>query len=167
MTDTGSVNDYFHFGEHAKRPARLGGPPPQQHVKHWFDLRLLWIAAGLVVAAVIAFVVLSGADEAGKQIADVKSGTVAQIDTAYDAAAQGMIGLLVVGGAEPRTRAQHGSFTTDIATLSAWTTESPPSSGPSDNLFTVLYAVSGSQFGAAVEIRVRQMCWWVRIDQPA
>ena len=108
------MNDEFHFGEHAKRPARLGGPPPQQP-KNSFDLRLLWVAAGLVVAAVIALVLLSGADEAGKQVADAESGAVAQIDTAYDAAAQGTIGQAVVAALS--LHAEHGSFTTDIATL--------------------------------------------------
>ena len=160
MTDTGSVNDDFHFGEHAKRPARLGGPPPQ-HATRSFDLRLLWIAAGLVAAAVIAFVVLSGADEAGKQIADAESGAVAQIDTAYDAAAQGTVGRAVV--VAQSLHAEHGSFTTDIATLSAYDPSLRFTSGPSNNPSTVSYAVSGSQLGAAVRSE-SGTCWWVRID---
>jgi hypothetical protein len=158
--DTGTMNDEFHFGEHAKHPARLGGPPPQ-HAKSPFDLRLLWIAAGFVVVAVIVFVVLSGADDAGKQVADAESGAVAQIDTAYDAAAQGTIGQAVVVALS--LHAEHGSFTTDIATLSAYDPSLHFTSGPSNDPATVSYAVSGSQFGAAVRSE-SGTCWWVRID---
>jgi hypothetical protein len=153
------MNDDFHFGEHAKRPARLGSQPPQ-HAGRSFDLRLLWIAAGLAVAAVIGFVFLSGADKAGKQIGHAQSETVAQIDRAYDAAAQGTIGHAVV--VAQSLYAERGSFTTDLATLSAYDPALRFTSGPSNDPTTVSYAVSGSQFGAAVRSE-SGTCWWVRI----
>jgi hypothetical protein len=153
------MNDDFHFGEPAKRPARLGTRPPQP-ARRSFDLRLLWIAAGLVVAAVIAFVFLSGADKAGKQIGDAQLDTVAQIDRAYDAAAQSTIGHAVV--VAQTLHAESGSFTTDVATLSAYDPALRFTSGPSNDPTTVSYAVSGSQFGAAVRSE-SGTCWWVRI----
>ena len=153
------MNDDFHFGQHAKRPARLGSAPPQ-HAKRSFDLRLLWIAAGLVVVAVIAYVFLTGAGEAGKQIGDAQSETVAQIDRAYDAAAQGTIGQAVV--VAQTLYAERGSFTTDLATLSAYDPALRFTSGPSNGPATVSYAVGGSEFGAAVRSE-SGTCWWVRI----
>ena len=153
------MNDDFHFGEHAKRPARLGGRPPQ-HTRRSFDLRLLWIAAGLVVAAVVAFVFLTSADKAGKQIGDAQSDTVAQIDRAYDAAAQATIGHAVV--VAQTLYAERGSFTTDLATLSAYDPGLRFTSGPSNGPATVSYAVSGSEFGAAVRSESGD-CWWVKI----
>ena len=153
------MNDDFHFGEHAKRPARLGGPPPQ-HARRSFDLRLLWIAAGLVAAAVIAYVFLSGAVQAGKQIGAAESDTIAQIDTAYDAAAQATIGHAVV--VAQTLYAERGSFTTDLATLQAYDPGLRFTSGPSNGPETVSYAVSGSEFGAAVRSE-SDTCWWVKI----
>jgi len=153
------MNDDFHFGEPAKRPARLGGAP-SPHTGRSFDLRLLWLAAGLVAAAVAAFVFLNGADEAGKQIADAQLDTVAQIDRAYDAAAQSTIGHAVV--VAQTLYAERGSFTTDLATLSAYDPALRFTSGPSNGPATVSYAVSGSEFGAAVRSE-SGTCWWVRI----
>ena len=153
------MNDDFQFGEHAKRPARLGGPPPQD-ARRSFDLRWLWIAAGLVAAAVIAYVFLSGADEAGKEIGDARSDTVAQIDRAHDAAAQATIGHAVV--VAQTLYAERGSFTTDLATLSAYDPSVRFTSGPSNRPATVSYAVSGSEFGAAVRSE-SGTCWWVKI----
>jgi hypothetical protein len=86
---------------------------------------------------------------------------VAQIDTAYDAAAQGTIGQAVVAALS--LHAEHGSFTTDIETLSAFDPSLRFTSGPSDDPSTVSYAVSGSQFGASVRSE-SGTCWWVRID---
>ena len=122
------MNDDFQFGEHAKRPARLERAC-RRACEALVRLRLVWVVAGLVVAAVIAFVVLSGADEAGKQIADAQSGAVAQIDTAYDAAAQGIVGRAVV--VAQSLHAEHGTFTTDLATLSAFDPSLRFTSGPS------------------------------------
>jgi hypothetical protein len=154
------MSDEFHFGEHAKRPARLGGPPSQR-TRGSFDLRLLWIAAGLAAAAVFAFVVLSGADEAGTRIADAESGTLAQVDKAYDAAAQGTIGRAIV--VAQNLYAEQGSFTTDLATLSAYDPGLRFTSGPSNDPDTVSYAVNGSGFGAAVRSE-SGTCWWVHVD---
>jgi hypothetical protein len=160
VADTGwAMNDEFNFGEHAKRPARLGSAP--QRAKGSFDLRLVWIAAGLVVAAALAFVVLSGADEAGTQIADRESGAVAQIDRAHDAAAQGTMGRALV--VAQSLHAEHGSFTTDLATLSGYDPGLRFTSGPSKGPATVSYAVNGSAFGAAVRSE-SGTCWWVKID---
>ena len=153
------MNDDFHFGEPAKHPARLGSAP-SPHTGRSFDLRLLWIPAGLVVAAVAAFVFLSGADKAGKQIADAQLDTVAQIDRAYDAAAQATIGHAVV--VAQTLHAESGSFTTAVATLSAYDPTLRFTSGPSDGPETVSYAVSGSEFGAAVRSE-SGTCWWVKI----
>jgi hypothetical protein len=154
------MNDDFHFGQHVKRPARLGSAPPQQHARRSFDLRLLWIAAGLVVVAVTAYVFLSGADQAGKQIGDAESETIAQIDLAYDAAAQATIGHAVV--VAQSLYAERGSFTTDLATLSAYDPGLRFTAGPSSDPTTVSYAVSGSEFGAAVRSE-SGTCWWVKI----
>src|SRR5918994_1852751 len=90
------MNDEFQFGEPAKHPARLGGAPPPRPSRS-SPFKLVGIVAGLVVAAVAAFVFLNGAGEAGKQIAETQSETVAQVDRAYDAAAQGTVGRAVVG----------------------------------------------------------------------
>ena len=94
------------------------------------DPRLVWIAAGLVVAGVLAFVFLRSADEAGKQIADTQEQTVSQIDRAYDAAAQGTMGRAIVVALS--LHAESGSFTTDLATLSAYDPGLHFTSGPAE-----------------------------------
>ena len=154
------MSDEFHFGEPAKHPARLGGPSPGR-IKGSFDLRLLWVAAGLVAAAVFAFVVLSGADEAGRQIAGAESDTLVQVDKAYDAAAQGTIGRALV--VAQNLHAEQGSYTTDLAALSAYDPGLHFTSGPSNAPETVSYAVSGEGFGAAV-LSESGTCWWVHLD---
>lgn len=154
------MSDEFHFGEPAKHPARLGGPSPRR-TKGSFDLRLLWVAAGLVAAAVFAFVVLSGADEAGRQIAGAQSDTLVQVDKAYDAAAQGTIGRALV--VAQNLHAEQGSYTTDLAALSAYDPGLHFTSGPSNAPETVSYAVSGDGFGAAV-LAESGTCWWVHLD---
>jgi hypothetical protein len=154
------MGDEFQFGERARRPARLGGSRAKR-TKGSFDLRVLWIVAGLAVAAVVAFVVLSGADEAGKEIADAGSGTVGQIDTAYDAAAQGTVGRAVV--VAQSLHAESGTFPDDLATLSAFDPGLHFTPDASKDPSTVSYAVSGSEFGAAVRSE-SGTCWWVRID---
>jgi hypothetical protein len=153
------MSDGFQFGERAKRPARLGsGPKP---ARTSFDLRLVGIAAGLVVAAVLAFVFLRGADEAGRRIAGTRSGTVSQIDRAHDAAAQGTLGRAVV--VAQSLYAENGTFTTDLATLSAFDPGLRFTSGPSRGPATVSYRVNGTGFGAAVRSD-SGTCWWVRVD---
>jgi hypothetical protein len=154
------MSDGFQFGERAKRPARLGRSSAPR-TRGSFDLRIVWVAAGLVVAAVAAYVFLSGADEAGKEIAAATSDTIAQIDTAQDAAAQGTLGRAVM--VAQSLRAEQGSFTTDVATLSAYDPGLLFTAGPSTDLSTVSFAVSGSDFGAAVRSE-SGTCWWVRID---
>ena len=153
------MDDGFNFGEHPKRPARRGHA--RRHVERSFDLRLLWVAAGLVAAAVIAFVILSGADEAGRELGDAGSDTVAQIDAAYDAAAQGTIGRAMVVARS--LYAEQGSFTSDLATLSAFDPGLRFTSGPSAGPGTVSYAASGTGFAAAVRSE-SGTCWWARID---
>jgi hypothetical protein len=154
------MSDEFHFGERARRPARLGGLR-KQRAKGSFNFRVLWIVAGLTAAAVVGFVVLSGADEAGTQIADAESDTVAQIDTAHDAAAQGTVGRAVV--AAQSLHAENGTFPDDPATLSSYDPGLSFTSQSSNDPSTVSYAVSGSEFGAAVRSESGR-CWWVRID---
>ena len=160
VTDTGNVNDEFQFGERAKHPARLGGPRPARP-KSSIPFKLVVVVAGLVVAAAAAFVFLSGADEAGKEIAEAQSGTLAQVDRAYDAAAQGTAGRAVV--VAQSLYAEHGTFTTDLPTLSAFDPSLRFTSGPSTGPETVSYAVRGTEFAAAVRSG-SGTCWWVRID---
>jgi hypothetical protein len=159
VTDTGEMNDGFNFGEPAKRRVRLSGPKlPRERTT--FDPRLTWIAAGLVVAGVLAFVFLRGADEAGKQIADSETHAISQIDKAYDAAAQATMGRATVVALS--LYAERGSFTTDLATLSAYDPGLRFTSGPSKDPMTVSYAVSSGKFGAAV-LSESGTCWWARI----
>jgi hypothetical protein len=152
--------DEFHFGEPAKRPWRLGDAKPD-HAARSFDPRLIWIMAGLVVAGVLAFVFLRGADEAGKQIADQQDRVVSQVDRAHDAAAQGTMGRAVVVALS--LHAESGSFTTDLATLSAYDPGLRFTSGPSKGPKTISYAVDATRFGAAV-LSESGTCWWARID---
>jgi hypothetical protein len=153
------MNDEFQFGEHAKHPARLG--PSPRRARRSFDLRLAWLAAGLAAAAMLAFVFLRGADEAGTQIAGAQSEVLSQVDRAYDAAAQGTMGRAVVVALS--LHAEHGTFTTDLATLSAYDPGLRFTSGPSNDPATISYAVDGGGFGAAVRSE-SGTCWWVRID---
>jgi hypothetical protein len=153
------MNDEFNFGEPAKHPPRLGTSNPE---RAWgsFDMRLVWIAGGLVVAGVLAFVFLRSADEAGKQIADSQTQAVSQIDRAYDAAAQGTIGRAVVVALS--LYAERGSFTTDLSTLSAYDPGLQFTSGPSTGPMSISYAVDAARFGAAVRSE-SGTCWWARI----
>jgi hypothetical protein len=154
------MSDGFQFGEPAKRPPRLGDRKPK-HAATSFDARLVWIAAGLVIAGVLAFVFLRGADEAGTQIADSERRAAAQIDRAYDAAAQGTMGRAVVVALS--LHAERGTFTTDLATLSAYDPGLRFTSDPSKGPMTISYAVDASAFGAAVRSE-SGTCWWARID---
>jgi hypothetical protein len=154
------MNDEFQFGEPAKHPAQLGAATPARR-RSSIDLRVVWIGAGLVVAGVVAFAFLRGADEAGKELADARSETVAQIDRAHDAAAQGTMGRAVV--VAQSLYAEHGSFTSDLATLSAYDPGLRFTSGPSNGPTAISYAVDDSGFGAAVR-SASGTCWWVKID---
>ena len=109
----------------------------------------------------LAFVFLRGADEAGTQIADRQDQAVSQIDRAYDAAAQGSIGRAVVVALS--LHAESGSFTTDLATLSAYDPGLRFTAGPSKGPETISYAVDATRFGAAVRSE-SGTCWWARID---
>ena len=141
------MTDEFQFGERAKHPARLSGPRPPRPTSS-FPFKLVGVVACLVVAAAAAFVFLSGADEAGTEIADARSETLAQIDRAYDAAAQGTVGRAVV--VAQTLYAEQGTFTTDLPTLSAFDPGLRFTSGPSTDPETVSYAVGGMEFAAAV-----------------
>jgi len=161
VVDTAGVNDEFQFGERAKRPARLGGVrAPRAGLG--LDPRLLWLAVGLVVAGVLAWVFLRGADEAGKQLGAVNEQAVSQIDKAYDAAAQGTIGRAVV--VAQSLHAEAGTFPTDAATLSTYDPGLHFTSGASTGPTSVSYGIAGSGFGAAVKSE-SGTCWWVRIDE--
>jgi hypothetical protein len=153
------MNDEFRFGQRAKHPARLGGRPARS--KSSIPFKLVGVVAGLVVAAAAAFVFLSGADEAGKEIAEARSETLSQVDRAYDAAAQGTVGRAVV--VAQSLYAEHGTFTTDLPTLSAFDPGLRFTSGPSTGPETVSYAVSGMEFAAAVRSG-SGACWWVKVD---
>jgi hypothetical protein len=154
------MTDEFQFGERAKHPARLSGPRPPRPTS-LFPFKLVGVVACLVAAAAAAFVFLSGADEAGTEIADARSETLAQIDRAYDAAAQGTVGRAVV--VAQTLYAEQGTFTTDLPTLSAFDPGLRFTSGPSTGPETVSYAVGGTEFAAAVRSG-SGACWWVKID---
>jgi hypothetical protein len=154
------MNDEFQFGERAKHPARLGAAAAPRS-RRSIDLRLVWMGAGLLAAGAVAFAFLRGADEAGNTLADARSETVAQVDRAHDAAAQGTMGRAVV--VAQSLYAEHGSFTSDRATLSAYDPELHFTSGPSNGPTAISYAVEGSGFGAAVR-SASGTCWWVKID---
>ena len=154
------MSDEFNFGEHAKRPARLGRSRPQ-HAQRSFDPRLLWAAAGLVVAGVLAFVLLRSADEAGKQLGRANEQAVSEIDRANDAAAQGTLGQAVV--VAQTLHAERGSYTSDLASLSAYDPGLHLTGGPSKDPSTVAYAADANGFGAAVRSE-SGTCWWVFVD---
>jgi hypothetical protein len=154
------MTDEFQFGEPAKHPARLGGPRPPRATGS-FPFKLVGVVACLLVAAAAVFVFLRGADEAGKEIAGARSGTLAQVDRAHDAAAQGTVGRAVV--VAQTLYAEQGTFTTDLPTLSAFDPGLRFTSGPSTSPETVSYAVSGTEFAAAVRSE-SGACWWVKID---
>lgn len=154
------MSDEFHFGEPAKRRSLLGDRKAPRAAGS-IAPRLVWIAAGLVVAAVLAFVFLRSADEAGKQVADTQEQAVSQIDRAYDAAAQGTMGRAIVVAVS--LHAESGSFTTDLATLSAYDPGLHFTSGPANAPMTISYAVDATAFGAAVRSE-SGTCWWARID---
>jgi hypothetical protein len=154
------MNDEFNFGEHAKRPARLGRPKPQ-HAPRSFDPRVVWVAAALVVAGVLAWVFLRGADEAGQQLGDANEQAVSQIDRANDAAAQGTLGRAVV--VAQSLNAEQGGFPADLPTLSGYDPGLRFTSGPSADATTVSTAAGPDRFGAAV-MSASGTCWWVSID---
>jgi hypothetical protein len=160
VPDTGFMSDEFHFGQPARHPARLGRPK-RPRAGGSFDARIVWVAAGLVLAGVLAFVFLRGADEAGRQIAGARSETVEQIDRAYDAAARGMLGRAVVVARS--LYAEHGSFTTDLATLSAFDPGVRFTSGSSEDPSSIAYSATDSAFAAAVRSE-SGTCWWLRTD---
>lgn len=152
--------DEFQYGERARHPARLSGPRPPRSTSS-IPFKLVGVVVVLVVAAAAAFVFLRGADEAGTEIADARSETLAQVDRAYDAAAQGTVGRAVV--VAQTLYAEQGSFATDLPTLSAFDPGLRFTSGPSTGPETVSYAVSEMEFAAAVRSG-SGACWWVKID---
>jgi hypothetical protein len=154
------MSDEFNFGEPAKRPARLGRPKPGR-AQRSFDLRLVWVAAGLVVAGVLAWVFLRGADEAGHQLGDANEQAASEIDRANDAAAQGTLGRAVV--VAQSLNAEQGGFTADLPTLTGYEPGLHFTSGPSGDATSVSYAARPDAFGAAV-MSTSGTCWWVSID---
>lgn len=154
------MSDEFNFGEPAKRPARLGRSKPQ-HSERSFDPRLLWVAAGLVVAGVLAFVLLRSADEAGHQLGGANEQAVSEIDRANDAAAQGTLGRAAV--VAQTLHAERGDFTADAATLSGFDPGLHFTPAPSTDATTVSFASGPDGFGAAVESD-SGTCWWLSLD---
>jgi len=155
--DTPGMDGGFNFGEPAKRPAKLGGPRAPRTGS--FDVRIVWVAAGLAVAAMLAFVFLRGAGEAGERIADAESNTVAQVDRAQDVAAQSSI---VRALAVARTvYAEGGTFASDPATLSAFEPSIHFTSGESTGPTSVAYRADASSFGVAVRSE-SGTCWWAK-----
>jgi hypothetical protein len=106
-------------------------------------------------------VFLRGAGEAGSQIADTRSDTVAQIDRAQDASAQASIGRAVVVA---RTLfAEQGTFETDPTELSAFDPSIRFTTGASTGPTSISYTASDSSFGIAVRSE-SGTCWWARAD---
>jgi hypothetical protein len=154
------MDDRFNFGEPARHPARLGAPA-RAHVPNSIDGRVIWIAAGLVVAGVLAFVFLRGAGDAGRRIGRANSEAVSQIDRAHDPAAQATMGRVVVVAQSLYT--ERGSFVTDAATLSGFDPGLLFTSGPSTGPTSISYAVDAARFGAALRSESGS-CWWIAID---
>ena len=154
------MDDGFNFGEPAKRPPRLGAQRPVGADRS-FDVRIVFVAAGLLIAGAIAFLFLRSADTAGKSIANAETDTVAQVAEAEDAAAKASVGRAVV--VAQTLHAEKGTFTTDLATLSAFDPSIHFTAGASDGPDSVSYAASDTAFGAAVRSE-SDACWWVRID---
>jgi hypothetical protein len=156
--DTSGVDGGFNFGEPAKRPAKLGGPRGPRSGGS-FDVRIVWVAAGLAVAAMLAFVFLRGAGEAGERIADARSDTVAQVDRAQDVAAQASIARALTVA---RTLyAEQGTFAADQATLTAFDPSIHFISGASTGPTSIAYRADGSSFGVAVR-SASGTCWWAK-----
>lgn len=147
--------DEFQFGDPAKRWGRVGQP---RHARSWLSAPVAWVlAAMLVVAGVLAFVFLTGADEAPGD----PSAAVSPVDRAHDAAAQGTIGRAVV--VAQTAHAELGTFPSDVATLSAADPALTFTAEPSADPTSVSYAVGEHGFAAAVRSE-SGTCWWVRID---
>ena len=156
--DTPGMDGGFNFGQPAKRPAKLGvARTPRTGAG--FDVRIPLIAAGLVVAAVLAFVFLRGADEAGRQIADAQADAVAQVDRAQDVEAQVALGRAVV---VVRTfYAEQGSF--EPAGLADFDPSVDFTPGASTGPTSIAYQSDGDAFGVAAR-STSGTCWWVRGD---
>ena len=150
----------FNFGEPAKRPAKLGGPRgPRSRAS--FDVRIVWAAAGLAVAAMLAFGFLRGAGEAGERIAEAESNTVAQVDRAEDVAAQSAIARAVIVA---RTiYAEQGAFASDPTTLSAFEPSIDLTSGESTGPTSIAYRANASAVGVAVR-SASGTCWWAKAE---
>ena len=119
------------------------------------------MVGGIVVGGVVAFVLLTGADEAGDRLGDAREGAAIPVDRAYDAAAQGTIGRAVV--VAQTLHAERGSFPKNVAALSATDPSLTFTRGPSDAPTAVSFAVGEDGFAAAVRSE-SGTCWWVRID---
>lgn len=158
--DTQRMSDGFNYGEPARHPARLGvkrgarGSGP-------FDARIVWVGAGLVVAAVAAFVFLRGADDAGHRIADARSAELATVGRAQDVAAKTSVSRAVLAA---RTAfAEGGSFAIDEATLSGFDPTLHFTSAASTGPTSVGYEATASAFAVAIRSD-SGTCWWARID---
>ena len=150
----------FNFGEPAKRPAKLD-PSKRTRTAGSFDLRILWIATGLAVAGVLAFLFLRGAGEAGEQIADANAQTVAQIDRAQDAAAQtSATRAIVVARA---LSAEQSGFAADPAALTAFDPTIRFTAGASAGPRSVAFSSTDSVFAVAVRSE-SGTCWWASTD---
>jgi hypothetical protein len=153
------MDDRFSFGTPAKRPAKLGAAPARRGLA--VDPRLLLVVAGLAVAAVLAFVLLRGAGEAGRSAADAATAAVDTVGRAQDAAAQASIGRAVVAA---RTAfAEQGAFTTDTAALTAFDPSLTFTTGASTGPTSVAVTATADAFGVAVRSDSGS-CWWARLD---
>jgi hypothetical protein len=150
----------FNFGEPAKRPPKLGGPRAPRSGGS-LDVRIVWAAAGLAVAAMLAFVFLRGAGEAGERIAEAESNTVARVDRAEDVAAQATIARAVT--VARTVYAEQGTFVTDPASLSAFDPSLHFTSDASTGPTSIAYRADGSSFGVAVR-SASGTCWWAKAE---
>lgn len=154
------MSDAFNFGSPAKRPARLG-PTKQGRGTAGFDARILFLVVGLILTAIVIFVVLRATGEAGTRVADARSETVLAIDRASDAAAQGTLGSAVVIA---RTAfAEQGSFPSDPAALTAFDPSVRFTAGASTGPTSISMRTDDAAFAAAVRSD-SGTCWWARLD---
>jgi hypothetical protein len=154
------MDEGFSFGQPAKRRVKQGARRPARIGRSAVPL-IVFLAIGLVLAGIAAFVVLRGAGEAGERVAAARSDTISTIDRANDAAAQATIGQAVVAA---RTAwADAGAFPTDPAALTALEPSATFTLGASTGPGVVSVSIDPSVFAAAVR-SASGTCWWVKLD---
>lgn len=154
------MSDAFNFGSPAKRPAKLGTVQGRR-VTAAFDARILLLSVGLILTAIVVFVVLRATGEAGSQVAGARSETMLAIDRASDAAAQGTLASAAV--VAQTAWAEQGTFPSDPAALAAFDPSVRFTGGASTGPTSIAMSAEDAAFAAAVRSD-SGTCWWVRLD---